>query len=77
LRLKDEHNIALALILMDIGLPKLDGIEAARRISELAPKSKILFVSQESPQMLCKPLSVQAHRATSSRWMQEANYRPP
>ena len=26
------------LILMDIGLPKLDGIKAARRISELAPK---------------------------------------
>jgi len=36
------------LILLNIGLPKLDGIEAARRIRELAPRSKILFVSQES-----------------------------
>ena len=35
------------LILLDIGLPKINGIEAARRIQELAPGSKILFVSQE------------------------------
>jgi DNA-binding NarL/FixJ family response regulator len=36
------------LILLDIGLPKLNGIEAARRIGKLVPKSKILFLTQES-----------------------------
>ena len=36
------------LILLDIGLPSLNGIEAARQIRKLSPKSKILFVSQES-----------------------------
>jgi DNA-binding NarL/FixJ family response regulator len=35
------------LILLDIGLPKLNGIEAARRISKVAPESRILFLSQE------------------------------
>jgi CheY-like chemotaxis protein len=36
------------LILLDIGLPTLNGIEAARQIHLLSPQSKILFVSQES-----------------------------
>jgi len=35
------------LILLDIGLPGLNGIDAARRILRLAPKSKILFLTQE------------------------------
>jgi hypothetical protein len=33
---------------LDIGLPSLNGIEAARRIRRLSPKSRILFLSQES-----------------------------
>ncbi len=36
------------VVLLDIGLPRLNGIEAARQIRNLSPKSKILFVSQES-----------------------------
>ena len=36
------------LILLDIGLPKLNGIAAARQIRALSPKSRILFLSQES-----------------------------
>jgi CheY-like chemotaxis protein len=33
------------LILLDIGLPKLNGIEAALRIRQLSPNSKIIFLS--------------------------------
>ena len=36
------------LILLDIDLPSLNGIEAARQIRKLVPKAKIIFLSQES-----------------------------
>ena len=34
------------LVLLDIGLPMINGIEVARRIRKLSPNSKILFVTQ-------------------------------
>jgi DNA-binding NarL/FixJ family response regulator len=36
------------LILLDLGLPDLNALEAARRIRKAVPKSKILVLSQES-----------------------------
>jgi DNA-binding NarL/FixJ family response regulator len=36
------------MIVLDLGLPTLNGIEAARRIREVSPKSKIVFVTLES-----------------------------
>src|SRR5215467_7282679 len=36
------------LVLLDIGLPKLNGIEAARQIQQILPDSKIIFLSQDN-----------------------------
>jgi len=36
------------LILLDIGLPTLNGIEVARKVRSVSPMSKILFVSETS-----------------------------
>jgi DNA-binding NarL/FixJ family response regulator len=36
------------LILLDIGLPIMNGIEAARQIRKVSPESKIVFLSQET-----------------------------
>lgn len=34
------------LVLLDVALPQLNGIEAARRIRQCAPKTRILFLSE-------------------------------
>ena len=36
------------LIVLDVGLPNLSGIEAARRIRQRSPNSEIIFLSQNS-----------------------------
>jgi len=41
------------ILLLDIGLPTINGIEAARRILQFAPETKIIFVSeQQSPDIV-------------------------
>jgi len=42
------ENLRPDLILLDIGLPTLNGIKAASRIRDVSPDSKILFLSEES-----------------------------
>jgi DNA-binding NarL/FixJ family response regulator len=36
------------LILLDVGLPRLSGLQAAKKIVKCAPHSKIVFLSQET-----------------------------
>lgn len=49
------------LILLDIGLPTLNGIEAAKRIQQVSPQSKILFVRENrSPDIAEEALSTGA-----------------
>ena len=50
------------LILLDIGLPTLNGIEAARRIREIVPEAKIIFLSEES-----SPVTVQEAMSLGAR----------
>ena len=41
-------------IILDIGLPRLNGIEALKRIAEVAPHSRTVFVSQNNDPELTK-----------------------
>lgn len=63
------------LILLDVGLPELNGIEAAGRIRESSPRSKILFVSEDrSPEIAEEGLRngargyISKSRAASELW---------
>jgi DNA-binding NarL/FixJ family response regulator len=50
------------LILLDISLPKMNGFEAAKQIRRLAPRARLLFLSQESSSDIVRAaLSLGAH----------------
>jgi DNA-binding NarL/FixJ family response regulator len=50
------------LVVLDIGLPKLNGIEAARQIRQLSPSSKIIVLSQDnSVEVVESALNTGAH----------------
>ena len=50
------------LIVLDIGLPGLDGLSAARQIRQLSPTSRIVFLTQESsPDIVDEALELGAY----------------
>ena len=62
------------LIVLDIGLPTFNGIEAARRIQELSPKSRILFLSENRSWDIVEQALRTGAGAMSSSRMPQANY---
>ena len=58
-----EHAAVLQpdLIFLDIGLPGLNGLEAAHRIRKVAPVAKIIFLTQEmAPEIVHEAFSLGA-----------------
>jgi len=70
------------LVLLDIGLPGLNGLEVARRLRKLAIPLKIVFISQESsPEIVREALNLGAlgyvHKLRASAWVIGTNPKPP
>ena len=63
------------LILLDIGLPSLGGIEVARRVRELVPHSKIIFLSRETtPNFVREAIALGAWGTSSSSVLKATCY---
>jgi DNA-binding NarL/FixJ family response regulator len=45
--LEQAQRLAPDIVVLDVAMPELNGIEAARRLSDLLPSAKIVFVTQQ------------------------------
>jgi DNA-binding NarL/FixJ family response regulator len=59
------------IILLDIGLPKLNGIEAAKRIRQVSPQAHIVFVTQDGD----KDIMAAALSIVGTRYVLKSNAR--
>jgi DNA-binding NarL/FixJ family response regulator len=58
---RKSEDLQPDLVLLDIGLPNLNGLEAARQIRKVSPGSRILFLtSYDGPEFLREALSIGA-----------------
>jgi DNA-binding NarL/FixJ family response regulator len=57
------------IVLLDIGLPELNGLDAARRIRENSPHTKIIFLTQES----CREVIQEAINLGASGYVLKTN----
>jgi CheY-like chemotaxis protein len=40
-----EHNVSVALLVTDVVMPRITGIELARKLGEISPKVRVLYMS--------------------------------
>ena len=59
------------IILLDIGLPNLNGIEAAKRIRQVSPQAHIVFVTQDGD----KDIMAAALSIVGTRYVLKSNAR--
>lgn len=72
--LQKVHDLRPDLVLLDMNMPDLSGLETARRLRLQAPGIKIVIISQNDPSRLVAPsLDAGAHGCVDTRTLSSAH----